>query len=666
VQGGGKKRYQANWASLDSRPNPEWYRDAKFGIFIHWGVYSVPAWRPKGSYAEWYWRALHDKSDTTWQFHQANYGKDFTYAEFAPLFKAELFDPDQWATLFRRAGARYVVLTSKHHDGYCLWPSAQSWNWNSVDVGPHRDLLGDLTAAGRKQGLKMGFYYSLYEWFNPLYQTDVQRYVAEHMLPQFKDVVTRYKPSIIFADGEWEHPSKVWRSEEFLAWLFNDSPAPDDVVINDRWGSDTRFRHGGYFSTEYANIATLKSGRLQKRGWEECRGIGASFGYNRNETVEDYQSGDALIRMLIDIVSKGGNLLLDIGPASDGRIPVIMQERLLQIGAWLQTNGEAIYATRPYRTFGEGEAVRFTRSKNRRFVYAIHTRPLGQTLRLQSVLPKAGTSIRVLGDTLALPWRVQDGALEIDIPDEVRLRSAATAAVAFRIEAVPYVEPPRIRVDKTISENKPIRVALECATPSADIRYTLDGREPGPDSPQYRKAFKLKRSALLQARAFKDGYLASLVASRELSIVDPKRNGVRFRYYEGDWSVLPDFASLQPVRGGKVYEISLKGTGHRGDHFGIEYEAEIEIARGGKYTFFTESDDGSKLFIDGELVVDNDGLHGQREASGRITLQPGRHRLRVQFFEKDGGESLAVSYQGPGIPKQPIPAHVLYRGAMGF
>jgi len=222
------------WESLDSRPCPQWFDEAKFGIFIHWGVYSVPAWAPKGQYAEWYWHAMSDKTGPAWQFHVRTYGEHFKYQDFASAFKAELFDPAQWADLFARSGARYVVLTSKHHDGFCLWPSAQSWNWNSVDVGPHRDLLGDLTAPVRARGLKMGIYYSLYEWYHPLYQSDVARYVDEHMLPQLKDVAERYRPSLLFADGEWEHPSEVWRSAEFLAWLFNESPVRDEVVVDER------------------------------------------------------------------------------------------------------------------------------------------------------------------------------------------------------------------------------------------------------------------------------------------------------------------------------------------------------------------------------------------------------------------------------------------------
>ncbi len=342
------QKYEANWESLDRRPTPTWFLDAKFGIFIHWGVYSVPAWGAPKQYAEWYWNKMSDKKPDNpwWQFHKAHYGENFDYQDFAPQFRAELFDPDYWADIFVRSGAQYIVPTSKHHEGYALWPSAEAsktWGrpWNAAEVGPHRDLLGDLAKACRERGLKFGFYYSLYEWYNPLWLSDRKRYVDEHMIPQFKDVVTRYKPAIIFADGEWDMDSKDWKSEQLLAWLFNESPCKDEVVVNDRWGKDCRHHHGGYYTTEYA--AGMQD---DSHPWEESRGMAYSYGYNRAEGIDDYKTGREFIMILADLVSRGGNLLLDIGPTADGRIPVIMQQRLLEIGDWLRVNGEAIYGTR--------------------------------------------------------------------------------------------------------------------------------------------------------------------------------------------------------------------------------------------------------------------------------------------------------------------------------
>ena len=360
-----QKKYEANWESIDSREIPQWYEDAKFGIFIHWGLYSVPAFAKQGQYAEWYWENLVNPKRVrqghaeTLKFHEMMYGKGFTYADFAPMFKCQMFNPDQWAELFEKSGAKYVVLTTKHHDGYCLWPSKEadkSWGrpWNSVATGPMRDLVGDLTNAVRKTSVKMGIYYSLYEWFNPLYTNDVDEYVDKVMIPQFKDVVSKYSPELIFTDGEWGHPHTTWRATEVLSWLYNEAPCKESVVINDRWGKSCRHVHGGYYTTEYGS-GLPNSDKV----WEENRGMGHSFGYNRAENLADYNSTQELLYMLIDIVSRGGNFLLDVGPTADGRIPVVMQERLLEMGDWMAVNGEAIHGTTYRKTtcqWTEGEA----------------------------------------------------------------------------------------------------------------------------------------------------------------------------------------------------------------------------------------------------------------------------------------------------------------------
>jgi alpha-L-fucosidase len=278
----------------------------------------------------------------------------------------------------------------------------------------------------------MGLYYSLYEWYHPLYRTDVKRYVEEHMLPQLKDIVRRYRPSLLFADGEWEHPSEVWRSAEFLAWLFNESPVRDEVVVNDRWGKETRGRHGGYWTSEYGGHTAATLGPHHK--WEENRGIGASFGYNRNEDVEDYATAEQLLHLLIDVVSRGGNLLLDVGPTADGRIPVIMQQRLIEIGDWLKVNGEAIYGTRPWRVTSDGEFVRYTCKGDA--VYAICLRYPGRELVLSAPQPTDGTTVTMLGRQGTLNWRYEEDRMHIEVPllsiDELPCRHA----YVFKLTAV--------------------------------------------------------------------------------------------------------------------------------------------------------------------------------------------------------------------------------------
>ena len=427
------QNYKPEWASLDKRPVPQWFEDSKFGIFIHWGVYSVPSWGPTGDsigvydkYAEWYWKKMDQPGKVQkyfLNFHQKTYGPGFKYQDFAPKFKAELFDPDKWAELFKESGARYVVLTSKHHEGFTLWPSAQSWNWNSVDIGPNRDICSDLTASVKGKGLHMGFYYSLYEWFNPIYKSDLNSYVDYHMIPQMKDLVTRYKPDILWTDGEWDRPSKDWKSEEFLAWLYNESPVKQSIVVNDRWGSETRSKHGGTYTTEYGLIGDKEGiDNAVPHPWEECRGIGTSFGFNRAEGLNDYSTAEQLIKLLVSTVSKGGNLLLDIGPAADGTIPVIMQQRLLEMGAWLKTNGEAIYGTRAFIKAKKEEAIHsetnksiFFTQKNKDLYVICLDWPRGKIV-LKGLKAAGKTQISLLGSMSNVVVKETGGDLVITPP----------------------------------------------------------------------------------------------------------------------------------------------------------------------------------------------------------------------------------------------------------
>lgn len=427
------QKYDANWESLDKRPVPQWFENCKFGIFIHWGVYSVPSWGPTGDsigvydkYAEWYWQKMEQPGKVQKYFkafHLKTYGPNFKYQDFAPMFKAELFEPDKWAELFKESGAKYVVLTSKHHEGYTLWPSAQSWNWNSVDIGPNRDLCGDLSAAVKKAGLHMGFYYSLYEWYNPVYKTDFKSYVDNHMLPQMKDLVTRYSPDILWTDGEWDRTSKEWKSEEFLQWLYNESAVKDNIVVNDRWGSETRSRHGGIYTTEYGLIGEKEGiDNSVPHPWEECRGIGTSFGYNRTEGLNDYSTAEQLIKLLVSTVSAGGNLLLDIGPAADGTIPVIMQQRLLEMGKWLKTNGDAIYDTRAFIRSKKDEAINpetnktvfFTKKNSELYVICLDW-PKGD-LVLKGIKPSVSYKVSLLGSDRSVRVKTSGGNIIITPP----------------------------------------------------------------------------------------------------------------------------------------------------------------------------------------------------------------------------------------------------------
>ncbi|XP_053254772.1 tissue alpha-L-fucosidase isoform X2 [Podarcis raffonei] len=347
------QRYTPDWPSLDARPLPGWFDAAKVGVFVHWGVFSVPAWGSEWFW--WHWRG--EKQPDFDRFVQARFPPGTSYADFAPRFTAHDFQPRQWARLFQQAGARYVVLTTKHHEGFTNWGSNVSWNWNSVDTGPHRDLVGELGDALRERNIHYGLYHSLFEWFNPLYLLDKkngfksQFFVYGKILPELYELVLRYKPDLIWSDGDWEAPDTYWNSTSFLAWLYNDSP----------------------------------------------------------------------VKELVQTVSYGGNYLLNVGPTKEGVIAPVFQERLLALGKWLGINGEAIYESKPWRIQKENCTCSTWYTSKGATVYAIFlTWPESSVLILPSPVSSATTKVTMLGFSEPLKWQVApDKGLKIMLPSAV-------------------------------------------------------------------------------------------------------------------------------------------------------------------------------------------------------------------------------------------------------
>ncbi|KAK1156794.1 tissue alpha-L-fucosidase-like [Acipenser oxyrinchus oxyrinchus] len=401
---GTRVRYTPDWDSLDSRPLPAWFDEAKFGIFVHWGVFSVPGFGSEWFW--WRWKGQHDVACLL--FMLKNYPLGFSYPEFAPLFRAEFFDPESWTELFEAAGAKYVVLTTKHHEGFTNWGSPVSWNWNSVDTGPHRDLVGDLGAALRKRNLRYGLYHSLFEWFHPLYLSDkaagfkTQDFVRSKTLPELYDLVQRYNPDLIWSDGEWEAPDSYWNSTDFLAWLYNHSPVKDKVVVNDRWGAGCACKHGGYYNCE----DKFTPGKLPGHKWEKCTSVDTySWGYRRDMRLSELLDLPTIIRDLVQTVSLGGNYLLNVGPTAEGTIPVVFEERLRGVGAWLRVNGDAIYSSRPWHVQSENSTVPIWYTSRDSLVYAIFFQwPAGNRLELTTPKTSPATNVTMLGSPKLLKW----------------------------------------------------------------------------------------------------------------------------------------------------------------------------------------------------------------------------------------------------------------------
>ncbi|XGW33159.1 hypothetical protein V3C99_017557 [Haemonchus contortus] len=339
-------KYQPSWPSIDSRPLPQWYDDVKFGIFCHWGVYSVPAFRSEWFW--WYWKGDNPDKDVV-NYVNRNYKPGTSYADFATHFTAELFDPKEFADIVKSSGAKYFVLTSKHHEGFTMWPSRTSWNWNAMDIGPKRDIVGQIKDALKDTDVHFGLYYSLFEWFHPMFLDDGKYnttvYVDQISFPQLIEIVNRYKPDIIWSDGDWGRTDEYWKSKEFLAWLYNTSPVKDIVVVNDRWGGDSIGKHGGFltYSDHY------DPGKLLDRKWENCMTLDkGSWGHRRTMKSADVNTVYELIVQLARTISCGGNFLLNVGPDMHGKIPPIFEDRLRELGRFIGANSEAVYGTKPW------------------------------------------------------------------------------------------------------------------------------------------------------------------------------------------------------------------------------------------------------------------------------------------------------------------------------
>lgn len=689
------QKYEPTWESLDKRPVPDWYKDAKFGIFIHWGVYSVPAFATKGSYAEWYQHELNTPGSETSTYHKTKYG-DITYYQLADQFKAELFNPDEWAQLFEKSGAKYIVLTSKHHDGFCLWQSKESnreWGfpWNAVEVGPKRDLLGDLFKAVRKTSVHAGMYYSLYEWYNPLWKTDTNKFVIEHTWPQMKDLINTYQPDVFWTDGEWDASDTVWKSKEFLAWLYNESPVKDKVVTYDRWGSGIRFKHGAVFTPEYQPDLDFED-----HPWEESRGMGFSYGYNRDEDAWDYNSAQSLVLQLIDKVSRGGNFLLDIGPDSHGKIPPIMQERLLNIGEWLQINGEAIYGTSRWKINSQWSAGnREYKEKSGDMLLKITINPdtgyavkevfytyNAKTNALYIIFPKYPGDKKLILKTIAIPpasvitflstgkklsWRQEGENIVIDLPEYDPAMKVPYAFAVKINDFGKYTRKPHIHstykdgsLQPTINMDGP---------PLSAVYYTIDGSEPSISSLVYKKPFSLSKTTKVKAVAYQEGSLLSDIASLDVlkyewmnavHVVNPMQ-GINYKYYEPEENNIDINSSLQSklINSGITKAFSLEGK-QRKEKFAFDFSGYIKISKDGQYTFYTSSNDGSTLFIDDIEIVDNDGNHGEVEKSGVAFLKKGFHKIEVKYFDSGGGNSLRVFMQKQKGNKEEIPANILF------
>ncbi|MCX5758288.1 MAG: alpha-L-fucosidase, partial [Candidatus Hydrogenedentes bacterium] len=455
--------YKPTWESLDAHPAPEWFDDAKLGMFVDWGLYSIGGWAPRkpegAMYPDWYvFNMYHDKD--VMAYHKKAWGEQFQRDDFIPLFTATEYTPDALTDLAVEAGMKYIVPFCKHHDGFCLWDSSLTGR-DAADMGPKRDLIKPMIEACRTRGLKFGFYFSVDEWEYPILgekgerlvrvwgqgpvktipydekemagkiggKVPVHDFVAEYIVPQAKEFVVKYDPDILWFDGEWDLPAEQRGTWDIVSFFYNHAEGRKPVAVNDRIGAGTRAKHGDFFTSEFhdGNMSLTHK-------WEENRSIGQSYGYNRDDTDDNVLSPGQLIHMFVDTVSQGGNLLLMVNLTGPGALPDMQVKRLKAMGAWLKVNGEAIYGSRQYRVTKEGD-VRFTRSKDSRYVYAILPAWPDTPIILKSVRAVPGSAVTMLGVREALAWTQDEQALTVRVPGIPAASRPCEHACVLRFEA---------------------------------------------------------------------------------------------------------------------------------------------------------------------------------------------------------------------------------------
>jgi alpha-L-fucosidase len=469
--------FEPTWESVRTHEVPDWYHDAKLGIFLHWGLYSVPGWAPQvpdiqellltrgpkwmlkdNPYAEWYSNTMQIRGSPTAVHHRDTYGDDFPYDNFIPNFNdgSDGADLVSLAALCRDAGAAYVVLTTKHHEGFTLWPATTT---HPIKGSYHarRDLVGELTRAVRSAGMRMGLYYSGgYDWpYNGAVlsrpadailavptTSDYLDYVTAHV----RELIDRYRPSVLWNDIGWPAGGNL---AELFAHYYN---TVEDGVVNDRWFestikrnrvTETLLRGGGdllqalwrfipekrkklvFSGAKHYDFRTPEYGqcdRIVERKWEATRGVGHSFGANRNERPSDIITADELIRSFCDIVSKNGNLLIGIGPLPDGTIPDEQRAPLRGLGQWMTVNGDAIVGSRPWvlagSTTSRGSDVRFTQRDGRLYALLVEA-PGPGPFRIGSVAGTSVVSVRLLGLDEPIEWSGREDELWVTLPDRL-------------------------------------------------------------------------------------------------------------------------------------------------------------------------------------------------------------------------------------------------------
>jgi alpha-L-fucosidase len=627
----------------------QWWREARFGLFVHWGLYAIPAgeWQGRTDHGEWIRETAHIPVGE--------------YERFQRQWNPTQFDADAWAALAARAGMQYAVLTTKHHDGFCMFQSALT-DWDVGNTPSHRDVVGEYVRACRRHGLRVGFYHSIMDWHHPDYLprrgwekdrsaegADFERYVA-YLRGQVRELLTNYGPiDVMWFDGEWENTWTNARGKELYALCRTLQPG---VLVNNRVGKSRDGMAGlsrgddaiGDFGTPEQEVPPQG---LPGVDWETCMTMNQHWGWNRAD--DHWKSTTELIRTLADVASKGGNFLLNVGPMADGRFPSLAIERLEQIGRWMDVHGLAIHGTRssPFGALPFGRCTWRTNAAGSRLYLFVFDVPADRTIELTG-LGNAVRDARLLGGP-ALPFRDAAGTLRIELPASGLDARCPVVAVDLTGEPLVYLPP-------TLAAAAPEFVrelAVDVQSPSSglDLAVTTDGSEPTLRSPRPALPLLLAATTTVKARAFHRGEPVTPVVERTFAKVapwpaadaQPKLAGLSCSVHPGTFDRLPDFAAVPAEREFDVPVPTIADDSAR-ERVARRFTGFLRVPTDDVYQFALTADDGARLLLDGRTVVDHDGLHSASTGNGTAPLAQGLHRIEVQWFNKTGDAALALRW----------------------
>jgi alpha-L-fucosidase len=621
----------------------DWWKDAKFGMFIHWGLYSVPAGEykgnPVGGIGEWI----------------MNNGKIPVneYAQYATQFNPTDFNADEWVKMAKDAGIKYIVITSKHHDGFALFDSQVS-TYDIMDASPFkRDIIKELSEACKKQGMPLGLYYSqAQDWnapggaafgghWDPAQDGDMDQYLDEKAVPQISEILNNYGVIKILW---WDTPIQMTpeRAAKFMPELAK-HPA---LIYNNRLG-------GGFSGDLETPEQYIPATGIPGKNWESCMTMNDTWGFKKND--QNWKSSEVLVRNLIDIASKGGNYLLNVGPTQMGLIPDASVERLKEIGTWMKVNGNAIYGTHPspFKLLDWGRCtLKKVGDKNLIYLHVFDF-PEDGILKVPGLASEVNAAYSLKNSGTKLQVENTGNYMKINLSGVEKDRFATV--IVLETKDVVVNNSPEIIADYSIFiDQAEFRITSDI--PNAVIRFTTDGSIPTNESAMAEgiNTVSAPTSFVVKAICFKDGKAISGLTEKSLTKEVPapavafqkSKTGLQYSYFEGKWDRLPDFTALKPVDKGIAKSIDLTMK-KRDTEYAMVFKGFLNVSETGVFQFSLSSNDGSKLIISGK-TLDNDGLHVMEEKTMDIALTRGLHPVEVQFMQAGGDDGLKLEWKTKG------------------